>query len=407
MADLSVFGRLKSKQDYDREEQAFQLARQEKLSALKSAQVERDLATQKAQYLDIDKLGEQAVYEAALGMPLTPEKAAAARIYNAKGQGMGFDPATQAFYQKQGVADRLGLSLGGGMPAQQNTSIQPVTTDLLDAQLPPDMGGRTAPPRAPITFSSDNPANAGVGNKKPDKYDEAVQEALRLTEGNPRARQEVLTEIVKQKIAKPKLTSTDMAEMYAAGDIIGQSRSALSALQKANNILNRQGGDKPFSGFGAGSLSSANDIPLVGAFIDDKRSAATAEYDTLIKENALSSMKAIFGGNPTEGERQILLDLQAISSYKPDKQQAIINNAIEAANRRIKFNQEKIRGIKTGDFDYALGEEPPPPNAPKLGKADIEATIFNARKALKEGADLEDVRARLIENGIDPSKAGI
>ena len=44
---------------------------------------------------------------------------------------------------------------------------------------------------------------------------------------------------------------------------------------------------------------------------------------------------------------------------------------------------------------------------PKISKAEEAETIFNAKKAIQRGAPVESVRQRLIQNGIDPSKAGI
>ena len=44
---------------------------------------------------------------------------------------------------------------------------------------------------------------------------------------------------------------------------------------------------------------------------------------------------------------------------------------------------------------------------PRLGKAEISETLFNARKAVKAGKNPDAIRQRLIEAGIDPAKAGL
>jgi hypothetical protein len=50
----------------------------------------------------------------------------------------------------------------------------------------------------------------------------------------------------------------------------------------------------------------------VGALFssDDPAYVATEELDKTVIGSALTQMKTIFGANPTEGERKILLDMQ-------------------------------------------------------------------------------------------------
>jgi hypothetical protein len=386
MADLSVFERLKSKQDYDRMEQEFQLKKQLAQAELK-----------KQSYFDVDKIGEQAFMKAAMGQQLSPQEQAAMQYVDAKSGGIGFDLATQRMYQKPRISERMGVQVGVTQPnipaSGQNEpflGVQPISLEDLN------MGPENASvPKGPVI----TPNNT--------KYDQEFQSAMDSLSGNPRAQQELVTDYYKQKAIKPKLTSTDMSEIYGAGDVIAQSKSALSALMRAKALLDLPEASKPFSGYGAATASYINDIPVLGAVIPDERAAATTEYDTLIKENALSSMKAIFGGNPTEGERQILLELQAISGYRPEKQKRVLENAIAAANRRIEFNKQKIKGIQSNDFSFATGDDSNQPPPTLNDKMSIEETIFNAKKAIKAGKSKDAIRKRLMEAGIDPAKAGL
>lgn len=148
------------------------------------------------------------------------------------------------------------------------------------------------------------------------------------------------------------LTSSQEKEIYDATDIITNSEGALEALTSAKSLLDRPEAERPYSGFGADARTGAARLPLIGGIVADKdRGAATTEYNTLITEQALSSLKATFGGNPTEGERQILLKLQAMSDYDPKEQKAILNRAIAAAERRSKFNQQKVKAIQGRDYN--------------------------------------------------------
>jgi hypothetical protein len=158
-----------------------------------------------------------------------------------------------------------------------------------------------------------------------------------------------------------KLTATDTKEIYEASDVIQSGQGAKEALTRALNLM-KGGNDgtqkKPYSGFGATMRAGAARVPVFGNIVADKeRGAATTEYDALIKEQALGNMKAIFGGNPTEGERQVLLQMQAIADYTPDEQERIISNAMKAIERREKFNQSKIEAIQSGDYSALANTE--------------------------------------------------
>jgi hypothetical protein len=156
-----------------------------------------------------------------------------------------------------------------------------------------------------------------------------------------------------------KLSSTEQKEIFNTMDNVSSGNQAVTALTKAKNILTSSpAGSEPYTGFGAETRADIARIPVIGdIFADKERGAATTEYKNLVTEQALGSLKSIFGGMPTEGERKILLQMQALPEYTPQEQERIINNAIAAANNRSKTNEAKIQGIQTGSYKS--------PSAPK------------------------------------------
>ncbi|MCJ2068425.1 hypothetical protein MKK75_06310, partial [Methylobacterium sp. J-030] len=58
---------------------------------------------------------------------------------------------------------------------------------------------------------------------------------------------------------------------------------------------------------------------------------ATLELDNLVTTNALTNLKSIFGGNPTEGERKILLDVAGSSNLPHALRVKVYQRAIDAA----------------------------------------------------------------------------
>jgi hypothetical protein len=156
-----------------------------------------------------------------------------------------------------------------------------------------------------------------------------------------------------------KLSATEQKEVFDIQEKSDATGGAISALQRAKEILGRGGegyneavdGAQPYTGMGADARTAAARIPIIGGLIADKeRAAATTEAKNLVTEQALGSMKAIFGGNPTEGERNILLQLQALPTYTPAEQNVIIDNAIKAAERRQSNFTQRLNQIGTGQY---------------------------------------------------------
>ena len=104
-------------------------------------------------------------------------------------------------------------------------------------------------------------------------------------------------------------------------------------------------------------------------------------------EGALQQLKAIFGGMPTEGERKILLELQA-SADKPDAvRQEILKRAAALAENRLKFNEQRAAELRGGSYYKPQGGAPKPqaPAAPSQGNG-ADTMLQHARDALAQGA---------------------
>ena len=77
--------------------------------------------------------------------------------------------------------------------------------------------------------------------------------------------------------------------------------------------------------------------------------------DTLLLHNkvisqAVDQLKATFGGNPSEGERKILLDLAGSLNSPDSVRQKIYDDAIEYAQKRIEKNKRQAEGIRAGTY---------------------------------------------------------
>lgn len=138
----------------------------------------------------------------------------------------------------------------------------------------------------------------------------------------------------------PKLDVTTEKAILESDELANSSRNVIGMLETAKD-LNK----KAYSGVGAGLR--ANIVSNLGG---SDAANATVDLDNIMSGQALESLKSTFGGNPTEGERKILLDLQASSSKTPEQRESIINRAIAAAERRAKFHSEKSSALREGTY---------------------------------------------------------
>lgn len=116
--------------------------------------------------------------------------------------------------------------------------------------------------------------------------------------------------------------------------------AAVNALQQALSL-----NEKALSGPTA-SLRAMADRVLPG----DYGGAATTEYENLISNQALGQMKDIFGAAPTEGERKVLLDLQASVDKTPKEREAILKRGIEATQKRAEREAARAQSIREGSY---------------------------------------------------------
>ena len=361
MADLSVFERLKSKQDYDRMEQEFQLKKQLAQAELK-----------KQSYVDVDKIGEAALFKAAQGIKLTPQENAAARFVNAKGMGIGFDPVTQSVYQKQGIGQRLGLDLGGN-GEMQNFDAPSMSIGDIEKSMGGGMQerGRATPPPAPLAFSAESTISSGGDGMN--EYDIAYEEAMRSAVGNPKLQQSIKTDYLKSKM------EYNENQAKAAG--------FADRMRTSNPII--EDPDKQKAGQSM-SQKALDYIPLLGNYVvsDDYQSFNQAQRDFINAQLRRESGAVI---NPEEFANARL-------QYFPQP----------GDSEEVVLQKQRNRAEAVKAMERSAGPAYKPTGVtPITKKSEIEKNILAAQQAVKKGKDPDAVRQLLIDAGIDPKRAGL
>lgn len=147
-----------------------------------------------------------------------------------------------------------------------------------------------------------------------------------------------------------KLSATAEKELFEADDNIKATESTLGLLKQAKEL-----NDKAYSGYFAKSRAVARSN-LPG---ESEQANATIQLDNIMTTQALESLKATFGAAPTEGERKILLDIQASADKTPKQRAEIIDRAVKAAENRMRFNVNKAKSLRSGTYNTVDPQQRP------------------------------------------------
>jgi hypothetical protein len=140
---------------------------------------------------------------------------------------------------------------------------------------------------------------------------------------------------------KPELSSTETTELFEADDVVEAGIGAVSVIDEALEL-----NDQAFSGFAAsGRAAIGSHIPF-----GNDNAIATQNLENLILGQGLAQLKTTFGAAPTEGERQVLMQLQGSINMHPETRKLIWERAKVFAQRRIEFNRAKAQGLRTGTY---------------------------------------------------------
>lgn len=174
-----------------------------------------------------------------------------------------------------------------------------------------------------------------------------------------------------------RMSPTAQKELFESDETVQAASNVIGLLNKAKEI-NSKASYGPFSKERA---KLASWMPGESPTAD-----ATIDLDNIMTGQALESLKLIFGGMPTEGERKILLDLQASVDKTPQQRDAILDRAIELAQRRMSFNKSKADSLRSGKY---FKEGPQISPVEMSGQADKKPNVggvANANLRIPKGA---------------------
>jgi hypothetical protein len=169
------------------------------------------------------------------------------------------------------------------------------------------------------------------------------------------------------------MSVTLQKELLESDDVVQSAGNVVRTLEAAK-AKNKDA----YSGyFAKGRATLASNLPGNTSGAD-----ATIDIDNMMTGQALESLKVVFGGMPTEGERKILLEMQASVDKTPAQRAAIMDRAIAAAKRRADYAGGKAKAIRGGTY-LTEGAEPMAQDAAPAGKTVVRTGKSGGRKVVE------------------------
>ena len=137
-----------------------------------------------------------------------------------------------------------------------------------------------------------------------------------------------------------KLTPAEVKLKSEAEVAVGSLDDAMGSLKRAYS-LNPNTFDGTWSSIAQQKVLEQTDPK-------DPRVLATREQRNLLSKGAISNLRAAFGGNPTEGERNALLDLEGLDSKSKEERARIMKNTFSLLKQRRAREQKRLNEISQG-----------------------------------------------------------
>lgn len=170
-------------------------------------------------------------------------------------------------------------------------------------------------------------------------------------------------QLTKTKSGGP-MSVTLQKELLESDDVVQLSGGIVKTLEKAKTI-----NKDAYSGYAAkGRAVLRSNLPGASSAADN-----TIDIDNMMTGQGLDQMKTIFGAAPTEGERKILMDMQASADKTPEQREKIMDRAISAAKTRAQYAANKAKSIRDGSYLTRGAEAMPAEVRPAASPQDQQA----------------------------------
>jgi D-ribose pyranose/furanose isomerase RbsD len=148
--------------------------------------------------------------------------------------------------------------------------------------------------------------------------------------------------------SKSNLAAAAMMSPTAAR-MMDDTEKSLARIDEAMATV-KEAYDRNKNSFSGNPLEQAQFFALSNAGSTDERVINTGILKILLSEQAITTLKDSFGGNPTEGERQAALALTGADALSLREREEIILRLYEKFKARREQTQRKLDAIRSGEY---------------------------------------------------------
>jgi len=287
------------------------------------------------------------------------------------GDAQGFESAKQRAIQELGLpaeqVSRLTIQDLPRLRAESGQTMQELDLQLRRVQIESQKANtRQSDASAAASYANAADRNSGgSGGSGGGALTRAVEERLQialksgLNPKSPEGRKYILTNQL-------STTTPEKGQIDETDNLVVQTQNGLSLLKQAMKL-----NPHAYGGFGSETFAD------VTAQIGDKKAINTRDLVNILHSQILPQLKAIFGGQVTNAEREMLAELQGSASKTVEERRRILERSIAAAEARLLLYKTKRERLRTGDYfspDVAQpqqGAPTAPPAAPAAPSAPV------------------------------------
>jgi hypothetical protein len=164
--------------------------------------------------------------------------------------------------------------------------------------------------------------------------------------------------LISEQLNTQTMSDAELTKVLGTKEVIGTLEGAIGDVRQAITLNQNAYG---------GSLGEATEENITKIFLPkDQKLINTRLLKNFLSAQGVAKLRASFGGNPTEGERAILLSLEGIDALSSKERDAIMIRTLDALDKKLARERTTLEGLQSGSLRrYTQPQTLTPPTAGK------------------------------------------
>jgi hypothetical protein len=148
--------------------------------------------------------------------------------------------------------------------------------------------------------------------------------------------------LMNEQLSTQKMSDAELRLVIDARDTIGTLEGAIGDIKQAIGLNQNAYG---------GNIADLTEEKITQLFVPgDEKLRNTRLLKNFLGAQGVAKLRASFGGNPTEGERKILLELEGIDALTSAERAAIMVRTLDALDKKAAREKKKLEELQSGSL---------------------------------------------------------